>query len=47
LKYKPDLDDIYNINETEFAMGESEKAYVIIDRQHKSMGHILEGVKGE
>jgi DDE superfamily endonuclease/Tc5 transposase DNA-binding domain len=46
-KYKPDLEDIYNIDETGFSMGESEKAYVIVDRQHKSMGHILEGTKGE
>jgi hypothetical protein len=47
LKYKPDLNDIYNIDETGFVMGESEKVYVIIDRQYKSMGHVLEGAKGK
>jgi hypothetical protein len=46
-KYKPDLEDIYNIDETGFSMGESEKAYVIIDRQHRSMGHAIEGAKGQ
>jgi hypothetical protein len=47
LKYKPDPEDIYNIDKTGFSMGESEKTYVIIDHQHQSMGHAVECAKGE
>jgi len=31
-KYKPDLEDIYNIDETDFAMGSIAWMYGIIDR---------------
>jgi hypothetical protein len=46
-KYKPDLEDIYNIDKTGFLIGELERVYVIIDRQYKSMGHVIEGAKGQ
>jgi Tc5 transposase DNA-binding domain len=37
-KYKPELSDIYNVDETGFSTEENENAYVIIAKEHKGLG---------
>ena len=44
-KYKPDIEDIYNVDETEFVMGKGEKMYVIVDKEVGSTGYIGQGTR--
>jgi hypothetical protein len=46
-KYKPDIEDIYNVDEAGFVMGKGEKMYVIVDKEIESTGYIEQGAKGE
>ena len=46
-QYKPDIEDIYNVDETEFMMRKGEKMYVIVDKEIESTGYVGQGTKGE
>ncbi|KAI9769311.1 MAG: hypothetical protein M1839_003762 [Geoglossum umbratile] len=46
-KYKPDIKDICNVDETGFVMGKGEKMYVIVDKEIGGTGYIGQGAKGE
>jgi len=46
-KYKPDLEDIYNVDETGFAMGSTARMYGIVDRYQIGTGYQGCGAKGQ
>jgi hypothetical protein len=46
-KYKIQLENIYNIDETGFQMGATSRSYVIIDKRSGGYGHSGSGSKGE
>ena len=45
--YKPEPEDIYNIDKTGFAMGETGRTYVIINKLSNSKGYFGSSSKGE
>jgi Tc5 transposase DNA-binding domain len=46
-QYKPDLEDIYNVDETGFAMGSTAWMYSIVDRYQIGTGYQGCGARGE
>jgi hypothetical protein len=45
--YKPELSNIYNIDETGFQIGRTSRSYVTIGKRQRTSGHSASGSKGE